>query len=104
MAPASALVNSGGDIVYLHGRTGMFLEPSAGEPGIQNILKMAREGLRPALTTALHHSVATHSSSFAPNIRVKTNGHFTLVNVSVHAVDTSQTGSAIDISLNHDNR
>jgi two-component system CheB/CheR fusion protein len=93
MAPASALVNSGGDIVYLHGRTGMFLEPSAGEPGIQNILKMAREGLRPALTTALHNAVATHAASFAPNIRVKTNGHFTLVNVSVHSADTSPTGS-----------
>jgi two-component system CheB/CheR fusion protein len=91
LATASALVNSGGDIVYLYGRTGMFLEPSAGEPGIQNILKMAREGLRPALTTALHHAVATHGSSFAPNIRVKTNGHFTLVNVSVHSVATSPT-------------
>jgi two-component system CheB/CheR fusion protein len=91
LATASALVNSGGDIVYLYGRTGMFLEPSAGEPSIQNILKMAREGLRPALTTALHHAVATHGSSFAPNIRVKTNGHFTLVNVSVHSVATSPT-------------
>jgi two-component system CheB/CheR fusion protein len=91
MATASALVNSGGDIGYLYGRTGMFLEPSAGEPGIQNIFKMAREGLRPALTTALHHAVATHGSSFAPNIRVKTNGHFTLVNVSVHSVATSPT-------------
>jgi two-component system CheB/CheR fusion protein len=93
VAPASALVNSGGDVVYLHGRTGMFLEPSAGEPGIQNILKMAREGLRPALTTALHNAVATHAASFAPNIRVKTNGHFTLVNVSVHSVATGPNGS-----------
>ena len=93
MAPVSALVNSSGDILYLHGRTGMFLEPSPGEPGIQNIFKMAREGLRPALTTALHNVVASNVSSFAPNIRVKTNGHFTFVNLKVHTVVASPTGS-----------
>jgi two-component system CheB/CheR fusion protein len=75
IAPASALVNAGGDMVYLHGRTGMYLEPTAGEAGIQNILKMAREGLRPALATALHQAVVSGQTSLAPNIRVKTNGH-----------------------------
>ena len=92
IAPASALVSAGGDIVYLHGRTGMYLEPAAGEAGIQNILKMAREGLRPALSTALHHAVSTQTTSLAPNIRVKTNGHFTPVNVSVHPVATAAPG------------
>ncbi|MDD2846502.1 MAG: chemotaxis protein CheB [Rhodoferax sp.] len=86
IAPASALVNAGGDIVYLHGRTGMYLEPTAGEAGIQNILKMAREGLRLPLNTALHETVSTQTISTAPAIRVKTNGHFTLVNLSVHPV------------------
>jgi two-component system CheB/CheR fusion protein len=52
--PACALVNANGDILYLHGRTGKFLEPSPGEASINNILKMAREGLRRTLTTALH--------------------------------------------------
>jgi two-component system CheB/CheR fusion protein len=97
IAPASALVTMSGDIVYLHGRTGMYLEPAAGEPGIQNILKMAREGLRPALSTALHHAVTGHATSFALKTRVKTNGHFTLVNVSVRPVPTappSTTGLA----------
>lgn len=98
IAPASALVNAGGDIVYLHGRTGMYLEPTAGEAGIQNILKMSRDGLRPGLSTALHHAVATNATSVAPNVRVKTNGHYTLVNVSVHPVATSGTG-APDVPL-----
>ncbi|WP_413915468.1 chemotaxis protein CheB [Candidatus Skiveiella danica] len=47
-APAGALVNASGDILYLHGRTGLYLEPAPGEAGVSNILKMAREGLRPA--------------------------------------------------------
>jgi len=93
IAPASALVNASGDIVYLHGRTGMYLEPASGEAGIQNILKMAREGLRPSLSTALHHAVATQTTSFANNLRVKTNGHYTQVNVSVHPVTTAGIGA-----------
>jgi two-component system CheB/CheR fusion protein len=93
IAPASVLVNASGDIVYLHGRTGMYLEPAAGEAGIQSILKMARDGLRPSLNTALHQAVVTGQASVAPNIRVKTNGHYTLVNVSVHPVATAAPGA-----------
>jgi two-component system CheB/CheR fusion protein len=88
IAPASALVNAAGDILYLHGRTGMYLEPSAGEPGVLNILKMARDGLRPSLSTALHNAVATKKSIFSTNVRVKTNGHYTRVNLMVHLVPT----------------
>src|SRR6187402_2996751 len=51
-APVGALVNDHGDILYLHGQTGKFLEPSPGEP-VLNILKMARQGLRQDLTRAL---------------------------------------------------
>jgi two-component system CheB/CheR fusion protein len=44
-APACALVNSQGDILYLHGSAGVYLELVPGEMGVCNILKMAREGL-----------------------------------------------------------
>jgi len=43
VVPAGALVNGQGNILYLHGRTGMYLEPAPGEAGVNNILKMARE-------------------------------------------------------------
>lgn len=100
IAPASALVDAMGDIVYVHGRTGMYLELSAGETHIQNILKMSREGLRPSLSTALHNAVTTQKASFAPNVRVKTNGHFTLVNVSVRPVPGTVAGNApLDLPL-----
>ena len=83
VAPVGALVNGHGDILYLHGRTGMFLEPVPGDAGINNILKMAREGLRRDLTTALHKAAGAKDPVRAFNVRVKTNGHFTLVNFSV---------------------
>jgi two-component system CheB/CheR fusion protein len=83
LGPACALVNSQGDILYLHGRTGMYLEPAPGEAGINNILKMAREGLKRILTTSLHKATSSKNPLHIHNIRVKTNGHFTLVNVTI---------------------
>jgi two-component system CheB/CheR fusion protein len=81
-APPSALVNERGHIFYLHGRTGNYLEPAPGEAGL-NILKMAREGLRRDLTAALHKAVTLRAAVRHPGVRVKTNGDFTSVNVTV---------------------
>jgi two-component system, chemotaxis family, CheB/CheR fusion protein len=44
-SPAAALLNHDGDILYINGRTGAFLEPAAGKAN-WNIHAMAREGLR----------------------------------------------------------
>ena len=89
IAPASALVNEGGDIFYLHGRTGMFLEPATGEVGHYNILKMAREGLRRELTMALKKVVKDGGTIRRSGLRVKTNDHYSSVNVSLSpAADT----------------
>ncbi len=83
LAVTSALVNGQGDILYLHGRTGMYLEPAPGEVGISNILKMARDGLRADLTQALRKAVETQSIVHRPGLRVQTNGHITSVNLTV---------------------
>ena len=83
LAPTSVLVNGEGDILYLHGRTGMYLEPAPGEAGISNILTMAREGLRHDLTMALHKAAGAKEIVRCPGLRVQTNGHITLVNLTV---------------------
>jgi two-component system CheB/CheR fusion protein len=86
VAPASALVNAAGDILYLHGRTGSYLEPCPGAADIQNILKMARDGLRPALSLALRQAANTGQGSDTPAILVKTNGHDTWVKLGLYPV------------------
>ena len=83
IVPASVLVNARGDIFYLHGRTGMYLEPPPGEAGISNILAMAREGLRNDLTVALRKASGKNEVVQVPGLRIKTNGHFSLVNMSI---------------------
>ncbi len=96
LAPACALVNAQGDLLYLHGRTGTYLEPSPGEVGVQNILKMAREGLRAGLSGALQQAVSTLRTANASNLHVLCNGHFTRVNLGVHPVVRS-------VNARHDN-
>lgn len=95
---AGALVNGHGDILYLHGRTGMYLEPAPGEAGINNILNMAREGLRRELTTALHKAEGTKEIVHSSGLRVKTNGHFTTVNLTVRPV-TARTATMSEAPL-----
>jgi len=87
-APAGALVALSGDILYLHGRTGKYLEPAQGEAEL-NILKMARDGLRRGLSVALHHAATTKQLVRHDGLRVRTNGGFTTVNLTVRPVDTS---------------
>jgi two-component system CheB/CheR fusion protein len=60
-APPAVLVNEQGDIVYVSGRTGKYLEPAAGKAN-WNIIAMAREGLRYDLTSALQKVVRTKGS------------------------------------------
>jgi two-component system CheB/CheR fusion protein len=81
--PAAVLVNAQGNIFYIHGRTGRYLEPVPGEAGTNNILTMAREGLRRPLTSALHQAVADHVPVYRPGLRVKTNGHLTTVDLTL---------------------
>jgi len=83
LAPPSALVNGQGNIFYLHGRTGMYLEPVEGEVGGYNIIKMAREGLRHGITITLRKAVQTREVTSLQNLSVKTNGSFTTVNLTV---------------------
>ncbi len=88
VAPAAALINAQGDILYLHGRTGMYLELTPGEAGINNIVKLAREGLRLELHTSLQKARSTNEIVRALGLRVRTNDHFTRVNLSIRPLTT----------------
>jgi two-component system CheB/CheR fusion protein len=82
-APSSVLVNARGELMYLHGQTGQYLEPAPGVPGL-NILTMAREGLRLELTGALAKASRDNEAVIRPRVRVKTNGDYTEIELAVH--------------------
>jgi two-component system, chemotaxis family, CheB/CheR fusion protein len=70
-APPSVIVNMKGDILYIHGQTGKYLEPPPGQPTV-NILEMARKGLRLELRSALQNAVSNDREVALKNIRVIT--------------------------------
>jgi two-component system, chemotaxis family, CheB/CheR fusion protein len=94
VTPAAALVGPNGDILYLHGRTGMYLEPAPGEATINNIVKMAREGLRRDLVAALRRATATREIVRCPSLHVKTNGKVIDATVTIRPVKTGGSGSS----------
>ncbi len=94
LAPVGALVNREGDVLYLHGRTGMYLEPAPGAAGIPSVLNMAREGSRSALSAALRKAAQTDQSARWTGLRVKTNGAFTEVDLTVTPVATGSEDTA----------
>ena len=83
---AGILVNQTGDILYLHGRAGKYLEPVTGGLDSYNIFRMAREGLQSDLVVMLHKAASNNEIVRRAGLRVKTNGDFSNVNVSVSPV------------------
>lgn len=80
--PPAVAVNSAGDILYVNGRTGKYLEPASGKVN-NNVLAMAREGLRDELGAGLRNAAARKTTITASGIRVKVNGGVAAVNLSI---------------------
>jgi two-component system, chemotaxis family, CheB/CheR fusion protein len=89
-APASVVVNDRGDIVHIHGRTGSYLEPAAGQPRL-NVLDMAREGLQLELRTGLRQAVAQDREITREDVRVRINGDFIRVNIRIARINEPET-------------
>ena len=84
-APASVIVNERGEIVYIHGRTGAYLEPAPGQLTLI-LLNMAREGLRFDLAAALHEVVEKGNPVQRQGVSVKTNGSYVKVDLAVKRI------------------
>ncbi len=85
-SPAGVLVNQNGDILYISGRTGRYLEPSVGKANM-NIFAMLREGLRSEFSVAFRKVITKKESVELPNLSVGTNGGTQSVKLSIHFVE-----------------
>jgi chemotaxis methyl-accepting protein methylase len=84
-SPAAVLTNSKGDILYISGRTGKYLEPAAGKAN-WNIFAMLREGLRYALTGAFNKALLQHETVTLKNLVVAYDGDKQVVDVAIEPV------------------
>ncbi len=85
-APASVLINRDGDILYITGRTGKYLEPAAGKAN-WNIYAMAREGLNTELPGAIRKARQSFEPVILHNIKVGTNGGTQIVNITFQMIE-----------------
>ncbi len=85
-APPSVLINKEGDIIYITGRTGKYLEPAAGKAN-WNIYAMAREGLRTELLVAIRKAKQNYEPVHLRNIRIDNNGRVQFVDVTVQSTE-----------------
>ena len=85
-SPAGVLVNENGDIIYISGRTGKYLEPAVGKANM-NIFAMLREGLRNEFPLAFHKAILKKEVVVLRNIKVGTNGSAQNLNLSIRWID-----------------
>ena len=71
-APPAVLANDKGDILFISGRTGKYLEPAAGKAN-WNLFAMAREGLRYELADAFQKSLRQKESVVLHGLSVGSN-------------------------------
>ncbi len=85
-SPASVLVNANGDILYITGRTGKYLEPAAGKAN-WNIYAMAREGLRHELPGAFRKAAQSYEQVTIHNIQIQDDHGKQLIDLTLQKLD-----------------
>jgi two-component system CheB/CheR fusion protein len=80
--PPSVVATAEGDIVYVNGRTGNYLEPSSGKVNV-NILAMAREGLREDLAIAIHNATQLKKAVTRTGVRIRLGGGWNTIDLTV---------------------
>jgi two-component system CheB/CheR fusion protein len=90
-APPSVLVDQNFHVVQFNGQTGLYLEPSPGEPSF-HVLKLAREGLLHGLRTALQTARKTRKPTRRQSLRVRSGTDWHDIDIEVlPIVQQSQT-------------
>ena len=68
-APPSALINDLGEIIYIHGRLGKYLEPSQGKARM-NILEMAKDNIKLGLSTAIQNAITNNKEVILEGLKI----------------------------------
>jgi two-component system CheB/CheR fusion protein len=89
--PVCVVVDDKGDLIYTHGRTGRFLEPAQGEAS-NNILEMARPGLKAGLTNVIQKMSIERAETVVKNLRVQNNGDSQDINLILRPLPDIQSG------------
>src|SRR5262249_25627357 len=81
-APIGVLCTEAGDVLYISGRTGKYLEPPVGKANM-NIFAMAREGLRYELSSSFAAALRREQPVIVRGVKVGTNGGTQTIDLTV---------------------
>jgi two-component system CheB/CheR fusion protein len=87
-APPCVLINEQYEILHFIGQTDKYLAAPTGKASF-NVLKMAREGLKYKLSTALHKAVKQKKTIISEGIKIKHNNIFQSVDLVVRPLTES---------------
>ncbi len=85
-SPAAVLTSDKGDILYISGRTGNYLEPAAGKVN-WNIFAMAREGLRFDLGNTFQKVLRQKGALTVKGLNVGTDGEKRTVDITIQLIE-----------------
>ena len=85
-SPATVLVNGKGDILYITGRTGKYLEPASGKVN-WNIFAMARKGINYKLSDTFYKAVRQNEAITFKSAIVINEGGPQMVDISVNPLN-----------------
>ncbi|MBF0462390.1 MAG: PAS domain-containing protein [Magnetococcales bacterium] len=88
--PTCLMVNDQYEVLYIHGKTGKYLEATSGDTH-WNIMKLAREGLTLDLASALRKVKTSQQPVRHDKLPVKINGHLHWVNLMVEPICSPDT-------------
>jgi len=84
-APAYVITDDNFQILHLSGRTGRYIEPTAGAATL-DLLGLVHRDLRLELRTALSRALETNEPAHAEQVQLGLNGHRVLVDITVEPV------------------
>ncbi len=84
-SPNCAIITENGDLIYIHGKTGKYLELSHGEAKL-NIFEMACEGLQQELSSLVRKVLSGKKQLTSEGIKVKSNGITQSINLTVKPI------------------
>jgi two-component system CheB/CheR fusion protein len=87
--PPAVIINESGDIIYISGKTGKYLEPSPGKANF-NVFAMARDEIRFELGKAIREASSQKISVNVTLLNIKHNDGFHSIKITVRPFSTSE--------------
>ncbi|WP_448031370.1 CheR family methyltransferase [Bradyrhizobium liaoningense] len=90
-APAYVIIDDNFHILHFSGRTGRYIEPTAGAATL-DLLQLIHRDLRLELRTALSRAAEANEAAHAEQVQLGQNGHRVLVDITVEPIQEGNGG------------